>query len=85
MEAWQLSNHYERGELVSLITRTLQDIPEEEAQALPNKDPEPVGWHDKMNSMFDRWGSRLSLKGRHASNMGLQQANTAASNSSLQV
>ena len=85
MEAWQSGNHHERGELVSLITKTLQDIPEEEAQALPNKDPEPVGLHDKMSSMFDRWGSRLSSRGRNANNMGLQRASTAASSSSLQV
>lgn len=48
MEAWQSGNHHQHGDLVSLNTKTLQDIPEEGAQALPNKDPQPVGLHDKM-------------------------------------
>jgi len=39
MAAWQESNSHERGHLVTLITKTLQDISEEEAQALPIKDP----------------------------------------------
>ena len=53
MAAWQESNSHERGHL-TLITKTLQDISEEEAQALPIKHPESAGLHDKLSSFFDR-------------------------------
>ena len=63
LEAWQRSGHHQRGELVTLITKTLQDIPESDAQALPIKDPEPAGVHDRLSSMFEQCGACLCFRG----------------------
>ena len=86
MAAWQMSNSHERGHLVTLITRTLQDISEEEAQALPLKDPEAAGWHDRLSSILDRCvGFALKVWGCGRSKGGLQRPSTAVSDPSSQA
>ncbi|KAL0052525.1 hypothetical protein WJX82_003404 [Trebouxia sp. C0006] len=62
MAAWQESTSHERGHLLTLITKTLQDISKEEAQALPIKDPESAGLHDKLSSFLDRCTGRFKLR-----------------------
>ncbi len=85
MAAWQVSNSHERGHLVALITKTLQDISEEEAQALPIKDPESAGLHDKLSSFLDRCTGRLKSSRRSESGAGRQRSSTAISDLSSQV
>ena len=62
MAAWQESTSHERGHLLTLITKTLQDISKEEAQALPIKDPESAGLHGKLSSFLDRCTGRFKLR-----------------------
>jgi hypothetical protein len=85
MAAWQESNSHERGHLVTLITKTLQDISEEEAQALPIKDPESAGLHDKLSSFLDRCTGRLKLRGDSTSMTHRQRSSTTVSDLSSQV
>ncbi len=85
MAAWQESNSHERGHLLTLITKTLQDISEEEAQALPVKDPESAGLHDKLSSFFDRCTGRLKLRRDSTSMTQRQRSSTAVSDLSSQV
>lgn len=76
MAAWQESNSHERGHLLTLITKTLQDISEEEAQALPIKDPESAGLHDKLSSFLDHCTGRLKLR-RGSTNMTQRQRSSS--------
>ena len=85
MAAWQESNSHERGHLVTLITKTLQDISEEEAQALPIKDPESAGLHDKLSSFLDRCTGCLKLRGDSTSMTQRQRSSTTVSDMSSQV
>ncbi len=85
MAAWQESNSHERGHLLTLITKTLQDISEEEAQALPIKDPESAGLHDKLSSFFDRCTGRLKLRRDSTSMTHQQRSSSTVSDLSRQV
>ncbi len=85
MAAWQESNSHERGHLLTLITKTLQDISEEEAQALPIKDPELAGLHDKLSSFFDRCTGRLKLRRDSTSMTHQQRSSSTVSDLSRQV
>ena len=38
--------------LLNQLAKLLQNIPEGEAQELPNKDPDVPGMHDKLYSML---------------------------------
>ncbi|DBA85897.1 TPA: hypothetical protein ACH3X1_005442 [Trebouxia sp. C0004] len=85
MAAWQESNSHERGHLLTLITKTLQDISEEEAQALPIKDPESAGLHAKLSSFFDRCTGCMKLRRDSMSMTQRQGSSTAISDLSSQV
>lgn len=62
MAAWQVSSWYERNEIATLITKSLQDITEEEAQTQPFKDAEPPGLHDRLSGTVELCTSRISFK-----------------------
>ncbi|KAL3146085.1 hypothetical protein ABBQ38_015434 [Trebouxia sp. C0009 RCD-2024] len=62
MAAWQVSSWRDRNEIVTLITKSLQDITEEEAQTQPFKDAEPPGWHDRLSVTVELCTSRMSFK-----------------------
>ncbi len=85
MAAWQESNSHERGHLLTLITKILQDISEEEAQALPIKDPESAGLHDKLSSFLDRCTGRMKLRRDSTSVTQRQRSSTTVSDLSSQV
>ncbi|KAL3133727.1 hypothetical protein ABBQ32_008217 [Trebouxia sp. C0010 RCD-2024] len=50
--AWQQGDRKRRSLLLNQLVRVLQSISEEEAQALPDKDPERQGVYDKFCSMM---------------------------------
>ena len=50
--AWQQGGHMQRNLLLDQLVRVLQNVSEEEAQALPDKDPEVPGMYDKLCSMM---------------------------------
>lgn len=85
MVAWQESKSHERGHLLTLITKTLQDISEEEAQALPIKDPESAGLHDKLSSFLDHCTGRLKLRRGSTSMTQRQRSSSTVSDLSRQV
>ena len=51
-EAWRQGDRQQRNLLLNQLVRVLQSISEEEAQALPDKDPERPGLYDKLCSMM---------------------------------
>lgn len=59
MAAWQVGDSRERCDIVTLITQTLQDITEEEAQALRCKDAETPGLHDRLSSVLERCTGKM--------------------------
>lgn len=67
MTAWQMGSWRERNEVVTLITKTLHDIPEEKAQTLPFKDTEAPGLHDRLSSTLELCTSRMSFKYQNSS------------------
>ena len=70
MAAWQVSSWRDRNEIVTLITKSLQDITEEEAQTQPFKDAEPPGWHDRLSGTVELCTSRMSFKRQISSYFG---------------
>ena len=54
MTAWEQSNHGQRKQLLDLLVDQLHAIPEEVAQALEVKDPEVVGFYDRLCNLFNR-------------------------------
>ena len=50
--SWQQVDRKQRVALLNQLVRKLQNISEEEAQAIPEKDPERPGLYDKMYSML---------------------------------
>ncbi|KAL0049266.1 hypothetical protein WJX82_010048 [Trebouxia sp. C0006] len=48
LETWTQSNFKHQGMIVSQLAKVLQSIPTEEAQALPDKDPETIGINDRL-------------------------------------
>ncbi|DBA75054.1 TPA: hypothetical protein ACH3X1_010389 [Trebouxia sp. C0004] len=54
---WQQADRKQRVALLNQLVRKLQNISEEEAQAITNKDPESPGIYDRMCSMFHCCGS----------------------------
>ncbi len=54
---WQQADRRQRVILLNQLVRKLQNIPEEEAQAIPDKDPERPGVYDRMCSMLYCFGS----------------------------
>ena len=64
MAAWQMGNSHEHGDIVTLITKTLQEITEEEAQALRHKDAEAPGLHDKLSSVLEQCAGNMSFRRR---------------------
>jgi len=50
--SWQQADRKQRVALLNQLVRKLQNISEEEAQAIPDKDPERPGLYDKMCSML---------------------------------
>ncbi len=55
--SWQQADRKQRVALLNQLVRKLQNISEEEAQAIPDKDPERPGFYDKMCSMLYCCGS----------------------------
>ena len=51
-EEWQQGDHMQRNKLLNQLVRVLQNVSEEEAQALPDKDPETPGMYDKLCSLM---------------------------------
>ena len=49
---WQQGDHKQRNLLLDQLVKVLQNVSEEEAQALPDKDPEVPGMYDKLCSMM---------------------------------
>lgn len=47
-KTWTQSNFKHQGMLVSEVAKMLQSISVDEAQALPYKDPETIGAHDRL-------------------------------------
>ena len=54
LEAWQHGDDAQRSKLLDQLVRVLQSVSEEEAQALPDKDPEVPGMYDKLCRMLVR-------------------------------
>ncbi len=54
---WQQADRKQRVALLNQLVRKLQNISEEEAQAITNKDPESPGVYDRLCSMFYCCGS----------------------------
>ena len=52
LEAWQHGDRMQRSKLLDQLVRVLQSISEEEAQALPDKDPERPGMYDRVCSLL---------------------------------
>ena len=50
--AWGQGNHVQCNKLLDQLARQLQNVSEDEAQALPDKDPEVPGMYDKLCSMM---------------------------------
>lgn len=50
--AWRQGDHVQRNKLLDQLARVLQNVSEDEAQALPDKDPEVPGMYDKLCSMM---------------------------------
>ena len=48
LEAWQHGDRAQRHKLLDQLVRVLQNVTEEEAQALPDKDPERPGVYDRV-------------------------------------
>ena len=49
LAAWQGSNsHAQRRDVISWISKRVQDITENDAQALNDKDPEHAGFYDEL-------------------------------------
>lgn len=78
MAAWQTGNSDERAHLVTIITKTLQDISEEEAQALHIKDPEAAGWHDTLSSILERCTCCVGSRQQAVSPRSLHQHTSAS-------
>ena len=49
---WQQGQRQQKEMLLSQLARVLQNISEEEAQALSGKDPETPGLYDKLSGMM---------------------------------
>ena len=47
-KTWTQSNFKHQALLVSELAKVLQSITAEEAEALPDKDPETIGFHDRL-------------------------------------
>ena len=62
MAAWQMGNSKQHSDIVKRITKTLQDITEEEAQALRLKDKEPAGLHDKISRIMERGVRKMQFR-----------------------
>lgn len=52
LKEWQSSNWDQKTALLNQLAKLLQNIPEGEAQDLPNKDPDVPGMHDKLYGML---------------------------------
>ena len=49
MAAWQSSrSHGQRRDIISWISKKVQEVTEDDAQALDNKDPEHPGLYDEV-------------------------------------
>jgi len=49
MAAWQSSNsHGQKREVISWISKKVQEITEDDAQALDERDPEHPGFYDEI-------------------------------------
>lgn len=67
MKTWQQSNWKHQAIIITQLCRVLQSISEEEAQALPLKDPETGGLHDKLCSMCHACVTCCSVRTRNPS------------------
>ena len=64
MQTWQQGNWKHQGMIITELCRVLQSISEEDAQALPLKDPETGGFQDKLCSMCHACGHCCPLKAK---------------------
>ena len=64
LTVWQSSSWTQRNELVNQLAQLMQSISEEEAQRLPNKDPDVAGMHDKLYGLLNRCCCCKRLGGR---------------------
>ena len=52
METWNSANYSHQNALLDQLARVLQNVTEQEAQDLPNKDPDVPGMHSKLHGMM---------------------------------
>lgn len=52
LDAWQQGDRMQRSKLLDQLVRVLQSVSEEEAQALPDKDPERRSLYDRVCTLM---------------------------------